>query len=433
MRTVLIVSYAFPPRNVVGAIRPLKFARYLPEFGWRPLVLTVRKQSNPDETDVALLEQLPPQGRVVRTSSLEPPRRLVTGLARGGLTWPSSLSKRFLRGLRTAILIPDDKIGWLPFALREGRGVIRREKVDLVLSTSPPATAHLVAALLSRWGQCPLVVDFRDPWTQHTLHHWLRNPLRRRIEEALEHAVLRRAAGVITVTPPRTAALAEKYPDIPRRRFVTLVNGFDLADFDLPTPPPHNDRFTMVYTGSFYYRRQPDAFLDALQEVFRKRPDMRAQLRVVIAGDTDLHLRERVTARGLEDVVILRGLVPYRESIALQKGADLLLLFIGASPMASTWYPAKLFEYIATGRPILALTPEGIAADLVREANTGVVVHPENVEAIRWALLDLYIRWQEGRLPVLRDPAFPMRFERRRLTERLVALFNAVLAESGGR
>jgi glycosyltransferase involved in cell wall biosynthesis len=431
MRTALIVSYAFPPRNIVGAIRPLKFARYLPEFGWRTIVLTVRRGLGwSSGTDLTLVEQLPPETRIVRTCSIEPPYRVVSGLAGGDPRQVPSFRKRLLRALRTVLLIPDDKIGWLPFALLRGWRILRHERVDLIFATSPPPTALLVATLLSRWTCCPLVVDFRDPWTQFALHRWLRNLLRRRIEEAMEHAVVRQASRIITVTSPRTKAMAEKYPHIPASRWFTLTNGFDLDDFGLPVSPPHNDRFTIVYTGSFYYHRQPDGFLKALQQAFRTRPDMRSQVRVFIAGGACPGLAEQISAQELDDVIILQGLVPYVESISLQKTADLLLLFIGASPMASTWYPAKLFEYIATGRPILAIVPEGIAADLVREAGTGMVVHPENVGAICQALLDLHVRWREDRLPTLRDPALPMRFERRHLTERLAALFNTVLAES---
>jgi glycosyltransferase involved in cell wall biosynthesis len=431
MNTVLLVTYMFPPLSGVGSIRPLKFARYLPEFGWQVIVLTVRKGFDfGSGMDASLLDQLPSTVHVHRARSVEPPYRVAATLAGGDPSQRPPVRKRFLRALRTAFLIPDDKIGWLPFAVREGRRIMRQGKVDLIFATSPPPTALLAAASLSRWGQRPLVVDFRDPWTQFTLHHWLRNPLRRRIEKALEHKVLRHAARIITVTGPRTAALAEEYPDIRRQRFVTLTNGFDLADFGPPSAPPHNERFTVVYTGSFYYHRQPAAFLRALEGLLDDHPDLRARVRVLIAGASGPVLGEQVAALGLHDVVTIAGIVPYRESVALQKGADVLLLFLGDSPMASTWYPAKAFEYIATGRPILALVPEGITADLVREAGTGVVIAADDIDAIRRAILDLFSRWREGRLPTLSDPAFPLRFERRRLTERLADLFNATLAEA---
>lgn len=429
-KTVLIVSYMFPPMSGVGVIRPLKFARYLPQFGWRPLVLTVRQGFDwSSTTDTALLGQLSPEVEIFRSRSIEPPYRAVTELTGAPSGQKPTLRKRLLRALRTALLIPDDKIGWLPFALREGRQILRRYPVDVVFATAPPPTTLLVGTCLSRWGRCPLVSDFRDPWTQHLLHHWLGNPIRRWIEERLEHAVLRRSSRVVAVTPPRTDALAAKYPDIPRDRFVTITNGFDLDDYGPPAPPPHNERFTLVYTGSFYYRRQPDALFQALTGIARDRPELRDQFRVRLAGVADSDLAAQVARWGLEDVVDLLGPVPYRESVALQKGADLLLLFIGASPMGATWYPAKVFEYIATGRPILALTPEGVAADLVREAGTGVVVPPEDPVAIRRALLDLHARWQEERMPGLTDPAFPLRFERRALTERLADLFEAALSE----
>lgn len=423
-RKVLIVTAAFPPHSTVGAIRPFKFARYLPEFDWDPQVLTIAGADGEGSTDTALLEQLPCEACLVhRTPAVVPSRRWVAHVAASSSAGYVSFIKRLLRAIRTALLFPDDFIGWLPFALARGLRVLRRGRIDLVFSTSPPATAHVVAMVLSRWARCPLVVDFRDPWTQHALHHWLRNPLRRRAEEALEHAVLQRASFIVGVTPPRTAELAEKYPDIPRSRFVTITNGFDTADYGPPAHAPANDRFTVVYTGSFLYYRQPDEFLKAVESVLEQRHDLRTRIRFIFAGDTGPVLTEHVTARGLGDVVTVLGVVPYHESVALQKQADLLLLFVGAGPMASTWYPAKVFEYIATGRPILALTPEGVAADLVAEAGTGIVVSPGDSAAIGQALVDLYRRWEQGSLPALVDPAFPERFERRTLTAQLAGLF----------
>ena len=289
------------------------------------------------------------------------------------------------------------------------------------------------AAAVRSLARCPLVVDFRDPWTQFSLHQWLRHPLRRRIEEALEHGVLRRASRVITVTPPRTEALAGKYPDIPDSRFVTITNGFDITEYGPPAPAPRTDRFKMVYTGSFYYHRQPHVFLQTLRDLVRENQALRHRVQVVFAGTSGAELTQWASENHLENVVSSLGYLTHQESIALQKSADVLLLFLGDSPMASTWYPAKIFEYLATGRPILALTPEGIAADLVREAGTGTVAHPEDAGSIRRALLDLLRRWEEGRLPTLADPEFPLRFEHRTLTRHLAGVLEEVTTQSSAR
>jgi glycosyltransferase involved in cell wall biosynthesis len=299
--------------------------------------------------------------------------------------------------------------------------------VDIIHALSPPPSSLLVASSLAKRSGLPLVADFRDPWTQFSLHHWMRFAARRKMEIAMERAVLRRSSLVLSATPPRTEMLRESYPGLPQDRFETLTNGFDLEDFGPPAPPPANDRFTLVYTGSIYYYRNPVVFLQAVREALNGHPEMRGRLQVLFAGLAGPDLSGRIRDLGLEEVVTLRGIVPYRRSIELQKSADVLLLFLGDSPMAPSWYPAKVFEYIATGRPILALAPEGITADLVREAGTGIVVGPDDAGGIASAFADLFSRWKQRRLPTLRDPAFPARFERRALTLRLAGMYERIL------
>lgn len=424
-RSVLLVTAGFPPWQGVGAIRPLKFVKYLPEYGWDPIVLAMRGSGH--EFGTSLLEQLDPGTRIYRTPALVPSRRIVAKVGSHALGPRIRVWQRFLRGLRTALLIPDDFIGWLPFALARGLQLLRRERVDVVFSTSPPATAHIVAYVLSWWARCPLVVDFRDPWTQHPLHHWLQNAVRLRAEEGLERRVLHRAARIIGVAEPRTEEMAAKYPEIPRERFVTITNGFDRADYGHPAAVSTGERFTVVYTGSFYYWR-PDAFLDALEAALRQCADLGADMRIVFAGEGSESLTQQVRARGLEDTVHVLGLVSYEQSVALQKAADVLLLFLGSGALLSTCYPAKVFEYVATGRPILALTTGGIAGDLVLEAGTGRAVAPDDASSIKQALLELHDEWRTGSLPTLRDPSFPEQFERRALTERLARMFDQIAA-----
>jgi glycosyltransferase involved in cell wall biosynthesis len=431
VRRLLLITRAFPPQKVVGAIRPLKFVRYLPEFGWQPVVLTVKDGHTwQDGTDPTFLEEIPPVAEIVRTPTIEPPYRTLAPIAGEPSERSAPWYKRILRAFRALFLVPDDKIGWLPFAVQAGVRILRDKPVDLILATSPPPTALIIGALLSTWHKVPLVTDFRDPWTEFTFHNWLNNPLRRQIEETLEFLVVQRSARIINVTPPRTRALAARHPDVPGERFVTVTNGFDFHDYGPPAAPPENDRLTMVYTGSFYYDREPVVFLDSLTELIEHYPSVGSDLRVVFAGSGQESLDQLIGDRNLEEVVRTAGYLPYSESVALQKQADVLLLFLGTSPISTSWYPAKIFEYLATGRPVLAMVPEGAAADLLREAGTGIVVNPTERHAIQRALVTLHRRWIEDSLPRLKDMAFPMQFERRRLTKKLADELDAAIAES---
>ena len=189
----------------------------------------------------------------------------------------------------------------------------------------------------------------------------------------------------------------------------------------------------MVYTGSFYYDRQPTVFLDSLADMMKTRPSIRADLRVVFAGGGRNSLDRLIAERGLKEVVQTTGYLPYKECIELQKQADVLLLFLGPSTLSETWYPAKLFEYLATGRPVLAMVPDSAAARLLRQSGTGIIVDPSDRRAIRECLLALRDRWRAGALPTLCDVNFPMQFERRRLTQTLAELLHSVVDETEDR
>lgn len=417
MKRVLVVAYHYPPVGEVGVFRTLKFTKYLPQFGFRPVVLTVKNRSV-GARDATLLDEVPREAKVIATVSAE--HRFLRAPSRLGinLKW---------------FFVPDTHVGWLPFATHYGAAAIWKEDIDIIFATAPAFTSLLVGHALKKRTGKPLVLDYRDPWTQNAFTTYPTR-LHRRLEEGMEGAVLRSADYVVTTTEEISQRLTRKYPFI-RNRCETIPNGFDSDDFRGLERDASSDRFTITYTGTFYGLRTARYFLAALRNVADKNKHLQDRIRVVFAGPEDRHTVRLVQELGLQDIVELTGFISHRESLQLMMNADVLLLVMGGGEvvgngMGTMMIPGKTFEYLAARRPILTLAPDGAVSDLVRATASGMVVPPESIGAIERAILDLFGRWQAGSLSMTSGDVSV--FERRTLTARLAAVLESLCSDRGG-
>ncbi len=394
--TVLLVTYYFPPQGGIAAHRAVKLARYLPEFGWRPVVLTAAS-TPPDMRDETLFAELPPETAIVRAPMIG-----LDGLQRSVRRWlrpwlVHGVMRRTHRrpGLRARarwLLVPDDKVTWLPAAVWYGLRVIHRHDVAAIVSTYPPATGHLIGLWLSILSGRPWIAEFRDPWYANE-GLYVPSPAHRALIRSMERAVVRRATLVTATTDVMTEMLARTHHDLPPTHFVTLPNGFDLQDFADPAEPAPRGAFTLVHAGTFKVftedrRRTPLYLLRALQSWLGREPERRTDVRVDLVGALEDYLDALIAARGLSDVVRATGFLSHRDAVRRMVSADVLVLIMGEDERTSI--PGKLYEYLAAGRPVLALVPEGPAARLIRESGCGVVVPPRDPEQIVSALRQLH-------------------------------------------
>ncbi len=237
MRSVLLVTYYFPPSGGPGVQRMLKFTKYLPDFGWRPVVLTVREDAEYPVRDASLWADVPEATRVVRTGITEF-YRLYRGLAKPAEPLDIStrarsrgILARTLRQIRAGLFIPDGRAGWIPHALVPGRRLAREEGVRAILSSGPPFTALLIGGALGRMTRLPWIADFRDPWTRAPFYPE-RPGIARRIDERCERWVVRNAARTLAVNREILADFLDRYEGLDASRFITLSNGFDEEDFE---------------------------------------------------------------------------------------------------------------------------------------------------------------------------------------------------------
>lgn len=439
MRNLLMVAYVFPPIGGIGAQRTVQFAKYLPQFGWRPVILTVT--ASPDFIlDESLGDTLPSEVEIYRARSWEPlnaarAKKVADRVETAGSG--SLMRQRLMQGLKavySAMRVPDDKVGWLPYAVSLGKRIIADEKIDLIYATAPPYTNLLVGRSLARATSLPLAVDYRDEWSTIEYRALPTNFVTLSLNRRMERAVLSSADVVIS-------ALSSLEPRLRTNRLVPqsipfeyIPNGFDPADYEDSRPESSHatNKFLIVYTGTFYGERQtPEHFLRGLNDFLKQQPDARTHLEVRFVGSIFGRHAGLISELGLTDVVDVLGVVTHKEAIQHQLAADLLLLIIGKGAGSELVLTGKLFEYLGAKRPILALVPpEGAAAELIRSTQTGFVVDATNTSAIVDQLSALYSNWRRGEIHFTPNEQKVDAYDRRSLTRSLAGVFDDVLKAS---
>lgn len=379
----------------------------------------------PDEsayevTDEKLREQIPHTVQVLRTRYLNIKRHLS------------------IKGVYPAICaVPDTWIGWYPWAVAAGRRLYQRDPFDLVYSTSPHATAHVIARSLAKYYGVPSITDFRDPWYEDPPEPGAPNGwLYRWANRTLESVVIRDCNRVVASTTQLRELLQERYPAERGEKFLSILNGYDEADFtSLPdAEAPSRDRLVILHAGS-------------INSDFRDpRPLFRALRANADLGEIDLgkicvrfigpgkyaeseEIQREVRKLRLEGTIEFLPRVSYQESLLELSRANLLLL-LQASPDTASLVPAKLYEYLRTFRPVLALVWPGATADVLETAGGGWAVAPENENMLRATIREVYRLWGNGKLAeVCSEPAALRQFDRRILTGRLAEVFNELLAD----
>ena len=414
MKHALFVSFQYPPdASSSGVLRTLKYTRFLGEHGWRITVLSPLASAY-GSVDADSIADIPPNVHVVRTRYLNTQKHL-------------SLRGRYL----ALAALPDRFIGWLPWALAAGRRIARGDPVDLIYSTSPPATAHLIAWRLSRHLRKPWVADFRDPWFEDIPEAGApAGAVFRTIDRKLEALVVGAAGHVVSTTEDLRGMLLARYPTLPRSKFSVIENGYDEGDFaHLPTVNRQpTDRLTLVHAGNINpHYRDPVPLLAALQRAAAEGglDPRRIRMRFLGGGEYagSRALREAIIANGLADSVEIVDRMPYAQGLAELAAADVLVL-LQASEDTRGLVPAKLYEYLRLGKPVLALTLPGEASELLARTGGGLGIDPADVDRLSSALTRLYQEWRNGTLSTSRPtPAIVRRYERRALAGDLAAIF----------
>jgi glycosyltransferase involved in cell wall biosynthesis len=424
---VLIVSFYFPPAGGGGVQRVLKLCRHLPELGIDVDVLA------PDDpkwsaVDPGLAAEIPPATTVHRARYRGPSHAQTPAARSAAARGAGAIGVRAaLLGRR--LLLPDPEIAWFPDAVRGGARAVREREIDVVLSTSPPNSVHLVGAAIARRTGVPHVADFRDSWLANPHRRYERRSVRakRAVEGRIARRALRRVCAVSAVTPSIAEEAAALAP--PGTAVQVVANGCDFDELE-GFAYQRGDRMRIVHAGSFFGQRSPRSFLSALAGLLRSRPELQGRVEAVFLGELRPPDREWALGLGLGDALALEGFRPHAEALAAMRAADALLLLVPrAGGRGLTVVSGKVYEYLAAERPIVALVPpEGDAAALLRETGSAWIADPDDEAAIGAALGEAVRAWEADSLGDRRlTSEWRERLDRRTRARELAELLRGVV------
>lgn len=422
MYRALIIANEFPPMGGAGVQRTTKFVKYLRDFGIEPVILT--KDHPGGLTDETLLKDIPEGVHIHRLKAYDMVDR--HGIMR--------LPMKFLG---TRILSPDSEYFWYLFNRKRAEEIIKRESIDCIYTTSFPYSSHLLGLHLKRiFPEIPWICDFRDEWTNNPYHlDSIYKRMKLRMEKKKELEVTSSCDFFITNTPLMLQGFLKDDPTL-EGRSVFIPNGYDEDDFkDTVDQRDGEGKFVITYTGSLYGRRNLDEFMEGLKIAVEDGKIHKDQLEIRIVGNIyEKVVKAYAEKYGLINVIKSYGYLPHKESIQMLFKSDMILLVIGKGKGSRNFYTGKIFEYIRAKRPILAIVPDdGVAADVIKETRTGMVVDPEDIQGVADSLSKLYSDWSKGIVDHEPDWEQIERYSRRSQTEKLSRIFIKMIEEAAER
>ena len=407
MKRVLIITYYWPPSGGSGVQRWLKMSKYLPENGWQPVIYTAENAEYPVE-DPSLEKDVSPEAEVIRRPIVEPynfykkflglkkEQKVKTGFIdeegkKKG--WKERLSV-WIRG---NFFIPDARCWWVKPSVRFLKKYLKEHPVDAIISTGPPHSMHLIAMKLKESLGLPWIADFRDPWTEIDYYNDLHlTKWADRKHHRLEHEVLTKADQIVTVAPDG----ARRLEKLGGKNVEVIYNGFD-SDDDATTSVTPSNKFSITYLGVLSKIQNPEKLWAAISELIKENQHFAHDLEINMIGQIDKSVVQCISKLGLNEHVHFSSYIPHSEVSAVHRASTLLLLLLmpDTEPRAKGLLTGKLFEYMASGRPILCIGPEdGDAAQILNETNAGTTVSFENKERVKTVIKDFFQRYLTNNL-----------------------------------
>ncbi|MEX2235798.1 MAG: glycosyltransferase family 4 protein [Cyclobacteriaceae bacterium] len=441
MNKVLIITYYWPPSGGSGVQRWLKFVKYLPAYDWEPHVFTPENPSFAVQ-DPSLEKDVPQEAEVIRFPIWEPydvfyrmsawfdPKKKSTPTsmmpARSG-----TLFQKTSTWIRGNLFVPDPRKFWVKPSVQFLSDYLTRNKIDIIITTGPPHSVHLIGLKLKlKNPQLKWLADFRDPWTEWGLWDSLMvSKLIRKVHKKMETSVLTHADEIITITP----FYVKRFEHLARRPVRLLTNGFDEEDFK-EIVYEKTDRFVIRHIGLVNEKCDPRPFMNALRLEMETNKDLARDVRVEFIGDVHHEFIRYVTEiEPLKRVTAFPGNIPHKQLLKMYGSSSVSLMILTGYKDPEGFLPGKLFEYLATGLPVLGTGPtQGDAAHLLKETGSGVMVESDDEQGMRAMLREAYTNWQTH--PGMRAPSRRIQeFSRKQITGRLTEILKYQLEKKSGR
>lgn len=448
----LMVAYYFPPLSGSGVFRSLKFAKYLPQFGWQPTIISTDKPPNgwkfedqsqvleiPESVEVIRIPDRISTGREISISGDR--AQAMLGFLRNAVRCSPDADEMFSqmtqseKGIVELLTFPCPALSWAYDVVQYIEKNIDLEKFQVVYTTSGPASAHLVGFYLKQKYGIPWVADYRDPWTYNAYgaDYDPGNPYHKFLFE-LESVLLRQADCNLTIADEMVQSYRQQFA-LPREKIVSITNGYDEADFaELPLPKGRTEKFTINYSGILYTdQRSIKPILTALQQLGKdKKIDLsRVCFRIVGIGTDNCFSIAR--KYDLDHVMVQTGYLSHRDALLSNMNADLLLLLVGDDAKFRHVFTGKFFDYLRSGKPILALAPKGsVVARTLRETGHGEAFLSTQTGQIKAMILREYRKWEKNEKSEFLHSHKIERFERKILTHQLMDILEQVTHSGNG-
>jgi glycosyltransferase involved in cell wall biosynthesis len=410
---VLIITYYWPPAGGSGVQRWLKFVKYLQNFDVEPIVYTVDNANYPKE-DKTLLQEVPTNIKILKQPIWEPTNLLFWKKKEAQKSDVSNaVNNGFLSFIRGNFFIPDPKIFWVNSSVKFLHQYLKENKVDVVISTGPPHSMHLIAQKLKQKTNIKWIADFRDPWSNLYYNEEFKQlSFAKKKNEKLENSVFKNADCILTVSNSLKKEFDQK-----ATRVEVITNGFD-DEVVTNTLITLDEKFSISYIGLLPKQSNPKLLFKVLSTLCAEDTDFKANLKLNFIGDISEDVKKEIINYNLLENTNFIGYVSHKEAIAYQRKAQVLLLLIPNVAKSGGILTGKLFEYLTAKRPILAMGPEtGDLSEILKNTSSGVVVDFDNDAKLTSEIRNLYQQYKTGDLQV--NSKNIEQFHRKELTKSL--------------
>ncbi|MCD4664228.1 MAG: glycosyltransferase [Bacteroidales bacterium] len=458
MKKILIITDTFPPYKHIGRFRIQQFSKYLPDYGWEPIILTPTS-SYLWEKDDTLLKEIPNNLKVFRPfmppslpaiirnicGSIKKKKKINHQITAFEKSPGKSIRKSvgsWLKKIATStinhyqsfiskhILIPGTQILWVPFAVSKAQKIIKKYNIDIIFSSVPVYSNHIVAYFLKLLTRKPWIADYRDLWTNDITRRKRFTKFRGKIERSMEKKLLQYMDSIIFVSAQKIPVIKSEFPDINFKNTVVIPNGFDQDIISYKKEVyQKGKKINILYTGRITPHRHHNQFLPSVGKLLSEYPEIKNNLRVEFIGqilkEEQVGFDEIIKYYSMQNNIVVSGWMEHKKILMKQRKTDILLLIVDDVKFANAILPGKVFEYIISGRPILTLAPKGDTKNIIEETNTGIVVPPKKEEKIMQAIISYYRQWESDTLYINPNRNNINKYNRKNLTRKLAHLFNS--------
>lgn len=438
VKKVLIIAYFFPPLGWSGVQRTLKFVKYLQEFGWEPIVVTVG-ESRFSVSDHTLGEEIPDNISVIRIDDIMLKKHtdnMLDELMKYVHTSFDIIDDEIIKEeymkkiddlmaqLRTALFLPDDKTAWANSVIHQLDKQVDLSSIDVIFTTGKPWSTHTIGYDIKRRYNIPWVADFRDEWTNNVYENYDNNNIRYKMELSLERKIVD-FADVIVTTSDISSDNYRNIFNLPYDKVKTITNGYDESDFNYFNKAA-SDKFTIVHNGAFYSVRTPYNFLCAINNLISKGKIDTNKIEILFIGTCENRIRQEIEGMSINQHITWTSYLPHKESLEQTSKANLLLLISGEQEKVKAMMPGKTFEYLRMNIPILSISPKGsVVEKILNDSKRGDNVENNSILDLEKVIYQNYCRWNNNEIFEFNNEDIK-KYERKNLTKKLVDIFNQI-------